>query len=139
MNLSATYRGGTKFHIQSGAHVVVSDQPRDEGGTDAGMSPVELFVGSLVSCVAYFVARYCERHKISCEGFVVDAEYTMVERPHRVGPVAIRIKLPVSVNPSERERLLRVAEACTVHQTLLKPPDVRIRLSASGLTSMSSR
>ena len=138
MNLSVTFRGGSKFHIQSGAHVVVSDQPAEEGGTDAGMSPVELFVGSLVSCIAFFVARYCERHGIPCEGFVVDAEYDTVERPHRVGPMTVRIQLPTTVNPSEQERLLRVAEGCTVHQTLLKPSTVQIRLSAAGATSASS-
>ena len=132
MNLSVTFRGGAKFHIQSGAHVVVTDQPSEDGGTNAGMSPVELFVGSLVSCVAYFVARYCERHRIPCEGFVVDAEYHTVERPHRVGPIAIRIQMPNSLNPSERERLLRVAEGCTVHQTLRKPSNVDIQLLALG-------
>ena len=129
MNLSATYRGGTKFHIQSGAHVVVSDQPTEDGGTNAGMSPVELFVGSVASCIGYFVARYCERHRLPCEGFVVDAEYHMVERPHRVGPMTIRIRLPNSLNPSERERLLRVAEGCTVHQTLNKPSRVDIQMT----------
>ncbi|GKS60146.1 hypothetical protein YTPLAS18_36730 [Nitrospira sp.] len=138
MNLSVAYRGGTKFHILSGAHVVVSDQPAEDGGTNAGMSPVELFVGSMVSCIAFFVARYCERHHIPCEGFVVDAEYDMVERPHRVGPMTVRIQLPATVNPSEQERLLRVAEGCTVHQTVLKPSAVHIRLSTAGATWASS-
>lgn len=138
MNLSVTFRGGTKFHIQSGAHVVVADQPTEDGGTNAGMSPVELFVGSLVSCIAYFVARYCERRQIACEGFVVDAEYDMAKQPHRVGSVSIRIQLPGSMNPSERERLLRVAEGCTVHQSLYKPPDVQIQVATSGVTSISS-
>lgn len=138
MNLSVTYRGGTKFHIQSGAHLVVADQPVEDGGTNAGMSPVELFIGSLASCVAHFVARYCERHRIACDGFVVDAEYEMAERPHRVGPVTIRVRVPASLNPSERERLLRVAEGCTVHQTLVNPSDIRIRLTTSGVASASS-
>lgn len=137
MNLSVTYRGGTKFHIQSGAHVVVTDQPAEDGGTNAGMSPVELFVGSLVSCIAYFVARYCGRHQIDCEGFVVDAEYDMAEQPHRVGSVSIRIQLPAELNPSDRERLLRVAEGCTVHQSLYKPPKVHLRLSSLGRRPVS--
>ncbi len=138
MNLSVTYRGGTKFHIQSGAHVVVTDQVVEDGGTNAGMSPVELFAGSLASCVAYYVARYCERHQLPCDGFVVDIDYEMAERPHRVGTFGLRIRLPMSLNPSERERLLRVAEGCTVHQTLLNPPDIRIRLSAVGTQTGSS-
>jgi uncharacterized OsmC-like protein len=135
MNLTVTYRGGTKFHIHSHAHMIVADQPRDDGGTDAGMSPVELFIGSLGSCVAYFVAQYCARHGIASEGLVLDVNYDVAEQPHRVGRVAVRIHLPASVNPSQEERLLRVAQACTVHQSLLVPPTVDIRLAAKDHTA----
>ncbi|HEX9743695.1 MAG TPA: hypothetical protein VGA17_12995, partial [Nitrospiraceae bacterium] len=68
MVLTVAFREGTRFDITSGAHVVVTDQPVEDGGQDAGMSPVELFVGSIASCVGYFVGRYCARHKIACEG-----------------------------------------------------------------------
>lgn len=135
MNLTVTYRGGTKFHIHSNAHMIVADQPRDDGGTDAGMSPVELFIGSLGSCVAYFVAQYCVRHHISSEALVLDVDYDMAEQPHRVGRVAVRIHLPASMNPSQEERLLRVAHACTVHQSLLVPPTVDISLAAKDHTA----
>jgi uncharacterized OsmC-like protein len=108
---------------------VVVDQPKDEGGTDAGVSPVELFVGSLASCVAYFVGRYCLRHQIRCDGFTVEADWTMAEHPHRVGAIVLRIRLPEALNPSERERLLRVAHGCTVHQSLVVPAQVDIELS----------
>lgn len=54
MNLTVSYRGGTKFHIHSNAHMVVTDQPREDGGTDAGMSPVELFIGSLAEGLPLF-------------------------------------------------------------------------------------
>ena len=62
------FRGGVRFDVTSGTHYVVTDQPVADGGGDAGMSPVELFVGSLGSCVGYFVARYCARHQIPCVG-----------------------------------------------------------------------
>ena len=51
MKLSVTYEGGMRFDIASSGHRIVTDQPVEDGGTDAGMSPVELFVGSLASCV----------------------------------------------------------------------------------------
>lgn len=56
---SADGRGGARFDVTSGNHTLVTDQPVKDGGGDAGMSPVELFVGSLASCVAYFAGRYC--------------------------------------------------------------------------------
>ena len=130
MSLRVTYRGGARYDIDSRGHGVITDQPVDEDGTDAGMSPVDLFVGSLTACVAYFVGRYCARHQIPCEGFTVEADWAMAEQPHRVGRVGLRITLPKSVNPSERDRLLRVAQGCTVHQTLMAPPSVDIQLVA---------
>jgi uncharacterized OsmC-like protein len=129
MTLRVEFKGGTRFDIVSGSHSVVTDQPVDEGGTDAGMSPVDLFVGSLTACVAYFVGRYCARHQIPCEGLVVEADWTMAEQPHRVGAVTLRIHLPGILNPSERERLLRVAHGCTVHQSLVVPAQVEIALT----------
>ena len=46
MKLTAAYQSGTRFDITAGKHTVITDQPVEDGGSDAGMSPVELFVGS---------------------------------------------------------------------------------------------
>src|SRR5574340_716416 len=67
MKLSVAYQGGTRYDIVTDRHRVVTDQLVDEGGTDAGMSPVELFVGSVASCVGYFVGLFCARHDIFSE------------------------------------------------------------------------
>lgn len=130
MNLTVTYRGGTRFDVTSGGHTVTVDQPRDEGGADAGMSPVELFVGSLAACVGYFASRFCARHGIPAEGLAIDVEWSTAERPHRVGAVALRLRLPVAVTPEQEERLLKVVHGCTVHQSLLVPPTVEILVEA---------
>ena len=136
MNLKVEFRGGTQFDITSGSHTVVTDQPVEDGGEDAGMSPVELFVGSLASCVAYFVGRYCARHKIVCEGFTIDAEWELAERPHRVGAVSLRIHLPAALTAEQKERLLKVAHGCTVHQSLAVPPSVQITVAAPSKTGV---
>jgi uncharacterized OsmC-like protein len=127
MNLSVAYKGGARYDVTSGAHTLVTDQPVEDGG-DAGVTPVELFVGSLASCVAYFVGRYCSRHQIPCEGFTVDVEWSYAEQPHRVGAVELRVNLPSAVTPEQREKLLKVAHGCTVHQSLAVPPTVEIQL-----------
>lgn len=132
MNLTVTYKGGTRFDVASGTHTLVTDQPIKDGGSEAGMSPVELFVGSLASCVAYFVGRYCARHQIPCEGFTVDVEWSYAEQPHRVGAVELRVNLPSAVTPEQREKLLKVAHGCTVHQSLAVPPKVAIQLAAGA-------
>jgi len=131
MSLTVTCRGGVRFDVACRKHTIVTDQPVGDGGGDAGMSPVELFVGSLGSCVAYFVGRYCARHQIPCEGFTVDVEWSSAEQPHRVGAVEINFNLPVDLMPEQREKLLKVAHGCTVHQSLVVPPKVEIKLVSS--------
>ncbi|MFM8551532.1 MAG: OsmC family protein [Nitrospiraceae bacterium] len=128
MSLTVTFKGGTKFDIVSGKHQVITDQPTDDGGTDEGMSPVELFIGSLAGCVGYFVARYCARHGIPSDGFTIETDWSMAEQPHRVGSVDMRLHLPATLTQPQQERLLKVAHGCTVHQSLAVPPTVSIVL-----------
>lgn len=132
MKLLVSYHGGTRFDIVSGRHRIVTDQPEEDGGQDAGMSPVELFVGSIASCVGYFVGRFCSRHNIPQDGLTVEAEWTMAEGPHRVGAVSIAIRLPHRLTHDQKERLLKVAHGCTVHQSIAVPATVDIRLNPHG-------
>jgi len=129
MKLTAAYHGGTRYDIMSGKHRVVTDQPIKEGGQDAGMSPVELFVGSVAGCVGYFVGQFCERHNIPRDGLRVDAEWTIAERPHRVGRIDLAIHLPHRVTPEQKERLMMVAQGCTVHQSIAVALDISIKLN----------
>lgn len=129
MKLQVAFHGGTRYDITSGKHRVVTDQPVEEGGQDAGMSPVELFVGSLAGCVGYFVGRFCTRHDIPREGLTVEAEWTMAEGPHRVGQITLAIHLPHRLTPEQKEKLLKVAHGCTVHQSIAAPPTVAIKLN----------
>jgi len=132
MKLTVAHHGGARYDIISGKHRVVTDQPIEDGGLDAGMSPVELFVGSVASCVGYFVGQFCARHNISRDGLSVDAEWTMAESPHRVGIIELAIHLPHRITPEQKERLMKVAHACTVHQSLAVVPNVAITLNPHG-------
>ena len=134
MKLSVTYEGGMRFDVAAAGHVVATDQPTEDGGTDAGMSPVELFVGSLASCVGYFVGRYCARHDIPRTGLTVEAEWSMAEGPHRIGAVTLAIRLPAQLTPQQTERLLKVAHGCTVHPSIAVPPKIEIGMNPFAKT-----
>ena len=129
MKVTTTFHGGTRYDITNGKHHIITDQPVEDGGQDAGMTPVELFVGSLASCVGYFVGRFCGRHGIPREGLSVEAEWSMAEGPHRVGRIDICIHLPSRITPEQQERLLKVAHGCTVHQSIALLPDIDIKLA----------
>jgi putative redox protein len=129
MKLSVSYHSGTRHDIVIRGHRIVTDQPVEDGGQDAGVSPVELFVGSVASCVGYFVGRFCTRHGVSQDGLSVEADWSMAENPHRVGRIDLAIHLPDRIAPDMKERLLKVAHGCTVHHSLAIAPTIDIKLN----------
>jgi uncharacterized OsmC-like protein len=111
------------------------DQPRDEGGADEGMTPVECLAVSLGSCVAYFVARFAQRHSLPIQDLQVTTGWDYAEQPHRVGNFDVQVSLSGTLDAAMRDRLQRVAEACTVHHTLRHPPAIRVTLSTAAIGS----
>jgi uncharacterized OsmC-like protein len=128
--ITVAHAGGEAYAVATRGHALMTDQPEDAGGTDAGATPTELLVASLASCVAYYVGRYLVRHGLRREGLTVTAEFSMATgRPARVGDVRLRIEVPGGVPAQRRAALLAVAEHCTVHNTLQQKPDVTIALA----------
>jgi uncharacterized OsmC-like protein len=129
-----TWQGGGRFEADVRGHRMVIDQPKEDGGTDEGMAPLECLAVSLGSCVAYFAARFAQRHGMALEALRADVTWDYAERPHRVGRFDVRLAYRGAIDHSMRERLLAVAKGCTVHHTLTHPPDVIVTLD-DGLSA----
>jgi len=118
---------GDVYAISARGHQVLVDQPVADGGQDAAVTPTELLVASLASCVAFYAGRYLLRHQLDRTGLAVTAEFTMAaDRPARVGAVRLRITVPGGVPPQRTAALLAVASHCTT-------PCASIPTSASNL------
>jgi len=127
--VTVEHRHGDQFAIHIRDHVVVVDQPADVGGDDVGPTPTELFVASLVSCVAFYAHRHLRRHRLDSTGLRVTAGYRMVSRPARVSDVEIRLHLPPDFPPARRDALLAVAGHCTVHNSIVSRPAITIEVA----------
>lgn len=126
MSLTVTYLEGTKFKVTSQAHSIIIDQPESDGGTDQGMTPVELLNGSLSGCATYYASLFLKRHVGNLKGLQVKASWKYVENPHRVGIINLEIILSQVLTDSEKAGLLRTVEHCTVENTLKNPPEIMI-------------
>ncbi len=121
-------REGVELDVQARRHHLVVDQPVEEGGKDRGMTPTELFAGSLGACIAYFAVRFCQRHHQSTDGLRVSMEWDYKEQPHRIGSIRAQVDLPKGWNPDLNDRFHKVLEGCTIHQSLKFEPDIAITL-----------
>jgi putative redox protein len=118
MRAIARRENGTLRHdVKIRRHVVVADEPEDNGGDDSGPSPLELLAASLASCTAVTMEMYAQRKGWQIGEVVVDVDYEPAQRgsPTRF---TLDIRMPKELPDDQRERLMQIAAKCPVHRTL---------------------
>jgi putative redox protein len=132
-SLDVGFRAGERYDVTVRGHRVTVDQPVDAGGEDVAPTPTELFVASLATCVAFYAGRYLTRHGRSRDGLGVSVSYWMAgDRPARVADIQLTVRVPQDL-PAERwAGLHAVVSHCTVHNSLVNPPTVRIDVAGVG-------
>jgi putative redox protein len=111
--------------IEARTHVVRSDEPADKGGTDTGLEPMELLLGSLGACTAITLRMYARRKGWALDGVHVDAAFDQ-QQGTRLIHVTVRCEGELDVD--QRARLLQIANACPVHKLLTTGAMVDTRL-----------
>jgi putative redox protein len=112
-------RDGAKLkqQVEIRDHRITADEPRDEGGEDAGPSPQELLAASLASCTAITMEMYANRKGWDVGEVVVDVDYEPAQRgsPTRF---TMDVQLSKELPEAQREKLMQIAAKCPVHRTL---------------------
>ena len=128
MEVTTKHLDRVKFSIQSRSHTILCDQPAENGGDDAGMTPPELLLASLGSCAAFYAAQYLKTRNLADTGVEVSVTAEKLKSPVRLGDFLIRVVCPVPLTEEQTEGLMRSVHHCLIHNTLLSPPDINIEL-----------
>ncbi len=129
MEITVEHLGSMQFEIKTRGHVIVSDQPQENGGFDEGMTPPELLLASLGSCAGYYAAQYLRKNKLATEGTRIRVSCEKVKDPVvRMTNFVIEVDTPVELTKDHRKGVEQEVEHCLVHNTLLHPPKITLRV-----------
>ena len=128
MGVRVVHENGARFRADCRGHSVTMDQPVEDAGSDAGMTPPELFAASLAGCIGYYVARYCQQAGIDTAGLEIACDWSVAEHPQRIDALQVHITLP-GLPENRKKAVERAASLCLIHATLQQAPDVRIMLT----------
>lgn len=123
-----SYKQGMQFEAKNRDHLTLTDLSVEKKGQNQGPTPPELFVSGLGSCIGVYLAMYCQQHQISCEGLTVKLSWEPIEKPTRIGPIDVDIKFGQPVPADKKQVLLNVARSCLIHNTLVHPPQVLMKI-----------
>ena len=129
MEVKVTHLDQVKFAIHSRSHSIVCDQPTENGGTDAGMTPPEFLLASLGSCAAFYAVQYLRTRNLDDRGVEVSVTAEKLKQPARIGNFRIHVSCPVALTEEQEQGVMRSVHHCLVHNTLLNPPEIEIELT----------
>jgi len=127
--ITVTREAGLEFKLNVRGHEFRSDMSLADGGRDAAPSPAELMAGSLGACIAMMVQGYCDTHGYTDGEVGVSLTVELGDSPKRVAGFVIDVELPADVPEDKRAAIMRVAEKCTIHETLVNPPRVDVDIT----------
>jgi putative redox protein len=131
---------GFAQEIVAGPHRVLSDEPREAGGTDTGPNPYDFLLAALGSCTSMTLAMYARRKQWPLQSVRVTLHHSKIyaadcesceTREGRVDSIERQIELVGPLDDAQRARLLEIADRCPVHRTLTSEIDIRTRLAVT--------
>ena len=118
MSVKAFWRVKYQVDVRARQFSVLTDEPRDFSGDDAGMMPTELFLSSLASCFCMALIYAAGKRKVEVEDMEVEVEGEKDVKNFRFTKLFVRV---VSTMPSRTlEGLIEDAKKyCFVSRTIL--------------------
>ncbi len=123
---SLSFPGGKKIEIDYGNHKLLTDQKIEDGGEDAGMSPFDLFLASIIACSGSVTLGFLRKRNISTDSLKLRMFPDYDEVENRVNKVRIEVDVPDDFPEKYLKALGKVLDTCTVKKHLAKPPEFEL-------------
>ena len=104
--------------VHVGTHLISADGTLEEGGSDAGPSPHDLYDAAISACKALTVVWYAKRKAIPLEDVRVTVERDASEERKGVYRLATTLHVTGALTDAQREELLTVAQKCPIHKLM---------------------
>ncbi len=128
MEMKVTYKGGKRFVATTRGHQLTIDQPKERNGSDRGMTPPELFIASLGSCIGVYIVNYCKNVGLNPNDMIVSIDWVLERNPSKISEIKVEITVPKIKDEKRKNAFIRVAHQCTIHKLLIEVPKIGIEL-----------
>jgi uncharacterized OsmC-like protein len=127
-----------KIEVKAGEHIMVVDQPKAGGGTDAGATPLDYLLASLAGCIGTVARIVAMQKRIPLKGMDMKVEgafdlETLLgkSKENRAGFAGIKVMLHIDADMTRKEKedfIQEVESRCPVSDNLVNATSVVIEV-----------
>lgn len=115
--------------IDVDGHGIIADEPKSNGGGNAGPSPYDLLLSSLAACTAITLRMYVNRKEWAVRAIAVDLRFVRKNEDERIERT---ITLDGELSEEQRARIAEIAEKTPVTLTLKRGLPIVTELAPAG-------
>lgn len=128
MDMTVRFPGGLVVEAGWKGHVIRTDQPEREGGTNTAPAPFDLFLASIATCAGLYAYRFCQERNIPTDALTVGMDVERDPEKKRIAALRIRLGLPPGFPEKYRAAIVRAVDTCAVKRHLHEPPEIEVAL-----------
>jgi uncharacterized OsmC-like protein len=100
-----------KIEVKAGEHLMVVDQPKAGGGTDAGATPLEYLFASMAGCIGTVARIIAMQQRIPLKGMDIKVEGALdldtllgKSRENRAGFTGIKVRIEIDADMTRQQK-----------------------------------
>lgn len=117
--------GPLQQKLTSGDLHFLSDAYPDNGGNGIGSTPHEYLGAALAACTSMTLKMYASRKSMDLRNAIVTVD---IERINDVETFTREIQLEGDLSAEEKERLIKIANRCPIHNALTGAIQIKTQL-----------
>jgi ribosomal protein S12 methylthiotransferase accessory factor len=133
MRMDIEFPGGLLVAARFEWRSILTDQPRELGGSGLAPAPFEHFLAAIGTCAGIYALRFCQERDIPTHGLGLTLETEPVNGGRRVGVIRLLLQLPPEFPEKYRPAILRAVDQCAVKRHIIEPPHFEVALVDSAV------
>lgn len=135
-DMKVTFPGGKRVDAEYKGFLIKTDQPVYAGGEGTAPQPFDLFLGSIATCVGYYVLAFCQNRGILLDQASVLMRMSRNTKKKMIDKISIEIKLPSEFPDKYTNAIIKSVDKCAVKNHMVDAPafsyEVNIQKSDSS-------
>ncbi|MGZ8868302.1 MAG: OsmC family protein [Thermoanaerobaculia bacterium] len=128
MSIVVSFPGGVRVDASFRGNTVQTDQPEPIGQNSA-MSPFDLFLASIATCMGFYALRFCQERALATDGLTLTLNPVRDPATKRLTTIQVRMQAPAGFPEKYEKALHRAVDQCAVKKVLFDPPEFDIEIA----------
>jgi putative redox protein len=113
--------------ISMRGHLLVADEPLDNGGKDSGPTPTELVLSGLAACTTSTLRMYADKKGWEVERIDVEIGIHIEKTAEgQISHIESVINISGNLDADQKNRMLEIAGKCPIHRLLSNPIEINL-------------